>query len=236
MSDEISREELQNTVPETKRATNTSRAKKNAYGRVDAKASTPKPSKPKAKRRTRAQIQIDEDKKRLLAESRKDVLDAISKLQSLGFVVDIPQDDDSLLKHKESMHALGFVTKEPEETLVVQDKLRARLHFRHMAGMEVYGPGDIELDLNQDALFRTLVLQDSQCLQAHRDSKEYNPEPRSYMIMQKRFSNNPLEAKFAKVEVSSTDFNDMRVFNSHVGIDTRNIASAGYNPNPSNRF
>jgi len=136
---------------------------------------------------------------------------ALETLQKLGFKVSPPSTIQDIQAHEDSVDLLG-ITKEPvkvsrsrkKSKQVVEDtKLRGRLYFAHHVSGETYGPGDIELEIEQRDLYVSLLKQDQTCLQHYQEP--LLPQSSRCYIVQKGalISRN----NYMKKEVTEAQFN-----------------------------
>ena len=123
---------------------------------------------------------------------------ALETLKALGFSVVIPTSDEDKVKQDQSLSKLGFVDRDnkPQRKARKPTTLKGYLHACHRVGSASYGPGEIELSVNDQDLFRTLLQQDQACVRAHMDTTQYNSLSRCYLIQPGRSADT--KNKFAK--------------------------------------
>lgn len=162
--------------------------------------------------------------------------EAIKTLQDLGFDVSIPSTEQDRHRQKSSLAALGFesASRGVESKPSGPTRLTGTLITSHSIGGNTYGPGLLDLPVEQEDLFRTLLQQDQSCVRAHMDTVDYIRNSRCYLIQPGRSEDK--KNKFSKVEVSEAVFNS-DAFLGNTGIVAGAMDVAGtYSSNPNGVF
>ncbi len=163
--------------------------------------------------------------------TNRDLEKALAVLQSFGIKAVIPTTEEDREKQESSLDKLGIKVHKPTVPNKIE-KLRVKLGTQHFVGDQSYGPGEIELPLTEEALFRSLIHQDNLSKQAHFDTKEHNPYALCFVI--REVVSRDGISNFKKIEVTEREFNGEAVWNIP-GITPSLSDVAGYKPSSINQ-
>jgi len=146
-------------------------------------------------------------KKRNKNPTAKDLEKALATLKALGFSINIPTSEEDINRQQASLDKLGFSSTGPLSSSK-QEKhpttLVARLCSSHCIAGTIYGPGDITLPYEEATLFQSLLQADQAAIRATRDTVDYNPVARCFLI--KPGNGKDTHNKYTKRAVSEAEF------------------------------
>jgi len=154
--------------------------------------------------------------------------EALQLLKSLGFSVVIPGTSEDIQRHEESVEKLGFIGEKKPVRERRLHKLIFTLVTSHCISGQVYGPGRVELDLDQTDLQRTLLQQDQSCTRGHMDTVHYAPVGQCYLITPGNGKDQ--HNKFRKRAIPEHLFSEA-LLQLDAAVSTSRYDVAGYQPN-----